>query len=129
MTDAEIDKMIKEAERNRSADDKRKAEIEITNLADTSIYSAEKALRDFADKLDANLKSGIEKQIEAVRKAKEGRDTDKIKAAVEDLQRSIQQIGASMYEQPGGAGAAGAGFAEPDGKNNGEDVIEGEVVE
>src|SRR5450432_4505710 len=130
LSDAEIEKMIKEAERNRSADEKRKGEIEITNLADTSIYSAEKALHDFADKLDATLKSGIEKQIEAVRKAKEGRDTDKIKAAVEDLQRSIQQIGASMYEQPGaGAGAPGAGYAEPEDKNKGEDVIEGEVVE
>ncbi len=61
-----------------------------------------------------------------MRKAKEGSDTDKIKAAVEELQRTIQQIGANMYEQSGTA--AGANYGQP-GSNNGEDVIEGEVVE
>ncbi len=126
LSEAEIDRMVKEAERNRAADEKRKGEIEISNLADTSIYTAEKAVRDFGDKLDSGLKSSIEKQIEAVRKAKEGSDTDKIKAAVEELQRTIQQIGANMYEQSGTA--AGANYGQP-GSNNGEDVIEGEVVE
>jgi len=133
LSEAEIDKMIKEAERNKAADERRKGEIEINNLADTAIYTAEKSLRDFGDKLDANLKSSIEKQIEAVRKAKEGKDTDKVRSAVEELQRSIQQIGASMYEGQGAAGAGPSGGpnygqpgASPDG---GEDVIEGEVVE
>ncbi|HLY25182.1 MAG TPA: molecular chaperone DnaK [Aggregatilineales bacterium] len=121
----EIDKMVKEAERNRAADEKRKTEIETSNLADTSIYSAEKAMRDFGDKLDGSLKSSIEKQIEAVKKAKEGRDMNKIQAAVEELQRSIQQIGANMYEQPSPAG----GGHGPESGNGGEDVIEGEVVE
>jgi molecular chaperone DnaK len=131
LTEQEIERMIKEAERNKAADEKRKAEIEIMNLADTSIYTAEKSLRDFGDKLDGTLKSSIEKQIEAVRKAKEGKDTNKIKAAVEELQRSIQQIGASMYETPGAAGAGpSAGYSQqPGSPNGGEDVIEGEVVE
>jgi molecular chaperone DnaK len=131
LTEQEIERMIKEAERNKAADEKRKAEIEIMNLADTSIYTAEKSLRDFGDKLDGTLKSSIEKQIEAVRKAKEGKDTNKIKAAVEELQRSIQQIGASMYETSGAAGAGpSAGYSQqPGSPNGGEDVIEGEVVE
>jgi len=135
LSDAEIEKMVKEAERNRAADEKRKAEIETNNLADTSIYTAEKTMRDFADKIDATLKSSIEKQIEAVRKAKESNNTDKIKAAVEELQRSIQQIGASMYGQqtdgqgqPGGFGGQQQGQPPRDG-SSGEDVIEGEVVE
>src|SRR5438477_2592463 len=110
LSEAEIEKMVKDAERNRAADEKRKVEIETNNLADTSIYTAEKTLRDFADKIDANLKSSIEKQIEAVRKAKESNNTDKIKAAVEELQRSIQQIGASMYgQQTDGQGQPGGG--------------------
>jgi molecular chaperone DnaK len=124
LSDEEVDKMIKEAERNRAADEKRKGEIELSNTADQSIYAAEKAIRDFGDKMDSTLKSSIEKQIEAVRKAREGSDSDKIRAAVEDLQRSIQQIGASMYGQPGEDGAQG----QPS-PNGGEDVIEGEVVE
>jgi len=127
LSEAEIDRMVKEAERNRAADEKRKGEIEINNLADTSIYTAEKAVRDFGDKLDGGLKSSIEKQIEAVRKAKEGSDSDKIKAAVEDLQRTIQQIGANMYEQSGTP--AGADYGQHGDAGNGEDVIEGEVVE
>src|SRR5207244_2539300 len=56
LSEAEIDKMIKEAERNKTADERRKAEIEVNNLADTAIYTAEKSLRDFGDKLDAGLK-------------------------------------------------------------------------
>ncbi len=134
LSEAEIDKMIKEAERNKAADERRKGEIEINNLADTAIYTAEKSLRDFGDKLDAGLKSSIEKQIEAVRKAKEGKDTNKVRSAVEELQRSIQQIGASMYEGQGAAGAGPAGGPnygqQPGGSpDGGEDVIEGEVVE
>ncbi|MCC7450392.1 MAG: molecular chaperone DnaK [Anaerolineae bacterium] len=136
LSESEIDRMVKEAERNKAADDRRKAEIEVNNLADTSIYTAEKSLRDFGDKLDSNLKSSIEKQIEAVRKAKEGKDTDKVRAAVEELQRSIQQIGVSMYGSPeaAGAGGPGAGFGSggsgpSSNGGKGEDVIEGEVVE
>jgi molecular chaperone DnaK len=131
LSDKEIDQMIKEAERNRAADEKRKAEIEINNTADTSIYAAEKALRDYADKIDGTLKTSIEKQIEAVRKAKDSGSSDTMKAAVEDLQRSIQQIGANMYEQPGAAagGAPGSNGSAGQGQPGGEDVIEGEVVE
>src|SRR5262249_7012917 len=133
LSEAEIEKMVKDAERNRAADEKRKSEIEVNNLADTSIYTAEKTLRDFADKIDAGLKSSIEKQIDSVRKARESGNIDKIKAAVEELQRSIQQIGASMYEQPAGAAGGstgpGAGAGAGQGQPGGEDVIEGEVVE
>jgi len=119
----EIDRMVKEAERNRSQDEKRKAEIEVNNTADQAVYGAEKALRDFGDKVPATLKSSIEKQIEAVRKAKDTKDLNQVQSAVQELQRSLQQIGASMYEN--GAGPeAGAGKG-PDG----EDVIEGEVID
>ena len=131
----EIDRMVKDAERNRAADEKRKAEIATENLADSSIYSAEKAMRDFGDKIDKNLKASIEKQIEAVRTAKAGKDANKTQAAVDELQRSIQQIGATMYEQPGAAGANGntPNGNTPNGMSgdgaNGEDIIEGEVVD
>jgi molecular chaperone DnaK len=123
LSEQEIDRMVKEAERNRSADERRKGEIETLNTADTAIYAAEKAIRDFSGKMDSNLKSSIEKQIDTVRKAKETKDLNKVKSSVEELQRSIQQIGASMYDQPGAAGNAGGNGA------TGEDVIEGEVVE
>jgi molecular chaperone DnaK len=130
LSESEIEQMVKDAERNRAADEKRKKEIETNNLADTTVYSAEKAVRDFGDKMDAGLKSSIEKQIEAVKKAKESKDLDRVRATVEELQRSIQQIGQNMY----GGGQAGAGGTYENGSGTGstngrEDVIEGEVVE
>jgi molecular chaperone DnaK len=121
----EIDRMVKEAERNRSADERRKGEVELKNQAETSIYSAERALRDFGDKVDPALKSAIEKQIEAVRSSKDAADQNKLRAAVEDLQRSIQQIGSNMYGDPNAAGTNAPG----DDRKNREDVIEGEVVD
>ncbi len=128
LSEAEIDKMVKDAERNRAVDEKRKQEIEINNTADSAIYQAEKNVRDFGDKMDATLKSSIEKQIEVVRKARDGKDLDKVKAAVEELQRSLQQIGSSMYEQPSAAGAGPTG-GQPGANGGGEDVIEGEVID
>ncbi|MBO9308951.1 MAG: molecular chaperone DnaK [Chloroflexi bacterium] len=125
LTEEEIQRMIKEAERYRAADERRKKEIELNNLADSTIYSAERALREYGDKIDSTLKSGIEKQIEALKKARESRDQGQIRSAVEELQRSIQQIGASMYGQPN---VGGAGTGQPDGRGK-EDVVEGEVVD
>jgi molecular chaperone DnaK len=125
LTEAEIERMIKEAERYRAADERRKQEIELNNLADSTVYGAEKALRDYGDKIDSALKSSIEKQIEAVKKARESRDQGQIRSAVEELQRSVQQIGASMYGQPNVGGAASG---QPNGRGK-EDVVEGEVVD
>ncbi|MBX3064678.1 MAG: molecular chaperone DnaK [Anaerolineae bacterium] len=128
LSEDEIQRMVKEAERNKSQDDKRKVEIEVRNTADTAVYAAEKAIRDYGDKMDANLKASIEKQVEAVKKVKDSGDLDKVKAAVDELQRSVQRIGETMYGQPGADGGA-AGAGEPGSNNGKEDVIEGEVVE
>ena len=130
LSDAEVDKMVKDAERYKQADEKRKAEIEVKNNAENTIYTAEKSIRDYGDKMDANLKASIEKQIEAVKKVKDGGEIEKIKTAVEELQRSVQRIGETMYGgaqgAPGADGGAGAAGGSADGK---EDVIEGEVVD
>ncbi|MFN7211114.1 MAG: Hsp70 family protein, partial [Aggregatilineales bacterium] len=125
LSEAEIERMVKEAERNRAADERRKQEIELKNTADSAVYAAEKALRDYGDKIDGALKSSIEKQIEAVKKASQGSDQGQLRSAVEELQRSVQQIGASMYGQPN---VGGAPNQEPDGRRK-EDVVEGEVVD
>ncbi len=125
LTEAEIERMVKDAERNRAADERRKQEIELNNLADSTVYAAEKALRDYGDKIDGTLKASIEKQIEAVKKARESRDQGQIRSAVEELQRSVQQIGASMYGQPN---VSSAPNQEPNGRRK-EDVVEGEVVD
>lgn len=125
LSEEEIERMVKDAERNRSADERRKKDIEIKNTADNAVYAAEKALREFGEKIDGTLKKSIEGQIDAVKKAKESGDQSKLKSAVEALQNSIQQIGAAMY----GGGAAGDGSPDGNSGSGREDVIEGEVVD
>ncbi len=127
LTEAEIERMVKDAERNKAADERRKQEIELNNLADTAVYGAESALREYGDKIDSALKASIEKQIEAVKKARETGDQGQIRSAVEELQRSVQQIGASMYGQPN---VSSNGMPNEEARDRGkEDVVEGEVVE
>mgnify|MGYP005840643373 FL=1 len=126
LSDEEIDRMIKDAERHKAADERRKAEIELSNQADNAVYAAEKALREFGEKIDPTLRSSIEKQIEAVKKAKADNDQTRMRSSIEELQNSIQQIGASMYGAEPGAAPEQQPEARKDGR---EDVIEGEVVD
>jgi molecular chaperone DnaK len=129
LNEAEIERMVKDAERNKAADDRRKQEIELKNRADNVSYAAERALKDFGDKIDPQLKSSIEKQIEAVRQAKEADDQGRMRSTIEELERSIQQIGANMYGA-GGQGDPNMGGPASSGPRDGrEDVIEGEVVD
>ncbi|GAB4554053.1 MAG: molecular chaperone DnaK [Anaerolineae bacterium] len=124
LSEEEIQRMVKEAERNKAADERRKQDIETRNMADSAVYSAERALQEYGAKIDPTLKSSIEKQIDAVKKAMESGESAQVRNAVEELQRSIQQIGASMYGQPNMG-------SEPssDGNRGKEDVVEGEVVD
>ncbi|MGH2522042.1 MAG: Hsp70 family protein, partial [Anaerolineales bacterium] len=130
----EVERMTKEAERHAAEDKRRKDEVETRNQADTAMYTAEKALRDGGDKVPADVKSKVEERIAGVRKALEGNDTEAIKRATNDLYQTVQQIGASMYGQPGaGPDTGGATGAEPEGGpgngKSGDDVVEGEFKE
>jgi molecular chaperone DnaK len=127
LSDSEIDRMVKEAEKHASEDAKRREQVEIRNRADSMVFTAEKALRDYGEKVPAETKQAIESKIEDVRKALESNDADRIQRTSEELGQAIQQIGASMYEQqPGMTGAPGTdGYSEP----TDEDVIEGDFTE
>jgi molecular chaperone DnaK len=123
----EVEKMRQEAEMHAAEDTQRKELIEARNHADTTIYAAEKSLRDYSDKLPADVKSEIETGIEAVRNSMAGEDMEAIRKANEALGLSIQKVGASMYEQSDPS----TGSAEPaeggSSGSNDEDVIDGEV--
>ena len=101
--------------------------IEARNHADNTVYAAEKALREFGEKVPAEIKTEIETNVAAVKKATEGEDVATIKSATEALGQVIQKIGASVYEQNPAAGPGGA----DSGPSNdaGPDVVEGEVKE
>ena len=113
LSEDEIEKAVKEAEKYAAEDKKRKEEIEIRNNADSIVYQSEKTLKDLGDKLSPEDKSKIEAEINNVREALKGTDTDKIKAATETLTQVFYDISAKIYQQnPGAQGGPeqGAGF-------------------
>jgi molecular chaperone DnaK len=103
----EIEKMKKDAELHAEEDKKKKEAVEAKNAADSLIYAAEKAIRDAGDKVPADTKNEINAKIEALRKIKDGNDTEAIKRETADLSSSIQKIGEVMYKQEQPAGGAG----------------------
>ena len=125
LSDVEVDTMRKDAEAHAEEDRKRKELIEARNHADNTAYAAEKALREFGEKVPAETKTEIETKVAEVKKAAEGEDVAAIKSATDSLGESIQKIGTSVYEQNP---AAGAGEAGPSSQEN-PDVVEGEVKE
>jgi len=133
LSDDEIERMVVEAEKHASEDAKRRDAAEVHNRADSTIFMAEKSLNDFGDKLDPAVKSDIENKIEDLRRAIETDDADQMRNATEALGMAVQQMGASMYEQPEAAGfdASANGYEEDDTgqPSDGEDVIEGEFSE
>jgi len=111
LSESEIQRMKQEAEANADADNKRKTLVEVKNIADNSVYSAEKLLRENGDKVPAEIKKEVEDSAAKVREVLAGEDADAIKSATENLQQVIQKVGASMYQQAGADGAAPAGEA------------------
>ncbi|MBK7454064.1 MAG: molecular chaperone DnaK [Anaerolineales bacterium] len=130
LSDAEVEKMRKDAEAHADEDRKRKELIEARNHADNTAYAAEKALREFGEKVPAEVKSEIEAKVAETKSAALGEDVEKIKAAAEALGLAIQKIGASVYEQGQAAGTGEAGSDQnPNSSSAGPDVVDGEVKE
>ena len=128
---SEIERMVKESERNAEADRERKATIEARNMADNLVYQAEKSLRELGDKVDSTVKAEIESRITDVKKALEGEDKGRIVSTSEALQQSLSKMGQAMYEQPQGGPDSGDGRGGPDMKKKPHDdnVVEGEFTE
>jgi molecular chaperone DnaK len=123
--------MRKDAEAHADEDRKRKELIEVRNNADNTVYAAEKALREFGDKVPAEVRSEVEAKAAEVKKVAQGEDVAAIKSVTEALGQVIQKIGAAVYQQPNVPGSE-AGGAGPDPNPNpeaGPDVVEGEVKE
>jgi molecular chaperone DnaK len=129
LSDAEVEKMRKDAEAHAEEDRKRKELIEVRNHADNTAYAAEKALREFGDKVPAEVKSDIEAKVTEVRAAAQGDDIEKIKSVTDALGQAIQKIGASVYEQNPAAGASEAPGGGTSSGDPGPEVVEGEVKE
>ena len=132
LSDTEIEQMRREAESHAEEDRLRKENIEFIYKAYNEIYTAEKALRDFGEKIPAEVKTNVEEKVAATRKALDLNDTASIKTATEELGQVIQSIGAAAYGAADGVPGAAPGDdgnAPPPGDSPDEDVIEGEFRE
>ena len=123
MSKEDIDKAVKEAEQYAADDKKRREEADLRNNADQLIYTSEKTVADFGDKLDENEKNDIKAACEALKEALKGTDTEAIKVKQEDLQKKVYAVSEKVYKaaqeaaaaqnaaNPNGAGAEGNGDA------------------
>jgi molecular chaperone DnaK len=113
MNKDEIEKAVKEAEKMAAEDKKRREEAETRNNADSSVYNAEKMLKDVEGKgLDESLIDGVKNAIEPVKEALKGQDMEQIKKTSDALTEAVYKLSAALYEKTGGAapGADAAGF-------------------
>lgn len=102
MSEEDIKKMTEEAEKYSEEDKKRKEEAEILNEGEATVYTAEKQLKEFADKLDDNLKKDIQSKVDALKEANKTKDVQKIKTALDELKAHLQKIGEQIYKQQQG---------------------------
>ncbi len=103
----EIEKAVKDAEACAAEDKKLKESIEIRNNADQLVYQTEKLMKEAGDKLDDGDKAGVNAEIDKLKEALKGTDTEAIKAATEALQNKVYELSSKIYAQnPGAAGAA-----------------------
>ena len=131
LSEAEIEKLVKDAEAHAEEDKKRKELIEARNHADALVYSVEKNIKEFGDKVDASEKSKIEDAIAQVKKALEGDDIDAIKKAQDDLMNVSHKLAEAMYAKTAGgqggpgadSGAQAGGDQQASGKKN-DDVVD-----
>jgi molecular chaperone DnaK len=114
LSDSDIESAVKEAEKFAAEDKKRKEEVETRNNADTMVYQTEKNLKDLEDKLSSEDKAKIEAELNNVKEALKGTDTEAIKAANEELTKAFYDISSKIYQ-------ANAGQPGPDGTQQHDD--------
>jgi molecular chaperone DnaK len=129
LSEEEVKKMMRDAEAHAEEDRKKKELIEVKNQADTLIYSVEKSLREYGDKVTESEKKDIEAALERCKKAKDtGVDVAEIRAAVDELTRASHKIAEHVYKaaqaQPGGGAASEGEGAKA--KSPEEEVVEAE---
>jgi molecular chaperone DnaK len=133
LAETEIERMVKDAEAHAAEDAKRKEEAEVKNQADSAIFSAEKFIKEYADRLPEDAKKQTQEKVDALKKAMEGSNFDAIKSATEALSQQLQTLGGSMYSQPAGgappSGTEGDGGSTGGQKGPDEDVVDAEFTE
>lgn len=132
LTKEEIEKMTKDAELHADEDKRRKELVETRNSADALVHATEKSLKDLGDKVDAETKSNVEKELENVKSVKDSDDVEVIKAAVEALTQASHKLAELMYAQAAkdnpDAAQGGESQAKPK-KDDDDDVVDADFEE
>ncbi len=129
LNDAEIQRMTREAEQYKEADRQRKEQVEVRNTGDSTVYQAQRTLKDLEGKVNEADKAAVEAKIQALQTALAGTDANAIRTATEAVQAEIGRVATAAYQAgatPGGN--ANPGNASSSGKSD-DDVIEGEFTE
>ncbi|HEU4995980.1 MAG TPA: molecular chaperone DnaK [Gemmatimonadaceae bacterium] len=131
LSDSDIDRMVKEAEKNSGEDKRKREDIDARNRLDSMTYEVEKNAKEWSDRLPAELKGKLDASVERARKALRGDDMNEIKAAQEELSRVFAEAGQSFYAQSQAAGAQPEAPGQPGAQEPGqpagekkEDVVE-----
>ena len=130
LSDADIDKMVKDAEVHAADDKKRRELVDAKNSGEAMIHSSEKTLAEHGDKVSAEDKSAIEAAVTALKAALEGEDVEAIKTRTNELVQVSMKLGEAMYKaQAAGAEAGGAGHGAGPGEPKNDDVIDADFKE
>jgi molecular chaperone DnaK len=124
LSEAEVQRMVQEAEANAEVDRQRREAISLRNDAEAMVLQAENTLREYGDRIPSELKLALDTKVQAVKEILENdpQNADRLRPAYEDMVQSLTQVGTSMYEQAGAAGAdMSDNGASPDGSADAED--------
>jgi molecular chaperone DnaK len=129
LSEKEIEKMVKEAEKYAEEDKKQKEKVEMINQANALVYSTEKSIKDYGDKISASDKSNIEKELNNLKEAIKSENPEKIKQATESLQKASHKLAEEVYKataaQQASAQGAGPGGAQQAHADSQDDSREG----
>ena len=134
LSDDEIDKMVKDAEANREADEKKKNEADARNEAEQMIFATEKAIKDLGNKVDSKDKEKAEKEIKELKEALEKDDVEDIKSKTEKLNESAMALATKVYEEAAKKAQSEQASEEPksekeDSKDKKDDVVDADYEE
>ena len=125
----DIDKLVEEAEQFSEEDQKRKQEVETKNIADSTVYAAEKLVQDNEDKIDSNLKEDLETKITKLKESIQSENVDSMNEDVQALQVAMQQVGQAIYSQSESENTAATDEDVVTEEDSNDDTVEGEYRE
>jgi len=127
LSNEEIEKMVRDAEKYADADKKKKEEVELKNQADTLVYSTEKALKEYGDKVSNADRGNIEQELNSLKNAIKNKDADKIKRGMESLEKMAQQLAQEAYKATESQQQATPEAQSP-GPGNKDDIIDADFT-